>query len=234
MSDVVLQAQRIAKFFGDRPVLHGIDFTARAGQAAVIVGRNGVGKSTLIRVFCGLARPSAGRLLLFGRNPVDLAAEQFRRLGVLLHHSLLYPNLSARENLEFYGEIYGIAEPAACAAQWLRRIGLERFADDPVTALSRGMEQRLAIARAMLADPDLILLDEPFAALDGDGAALVAALIREALERKAAVLFTAHAPIELEGVDLGLFKLEGNGLTPFKDEGRRRALRSLLRRFNDA
>jgi heme exporter protein A len=144
MSDVVLQAQRIAKFFGDRPVLHGIDFTARAGQAAVIVGRNGVGKSTLIRVFCGLARPSAGRLLLFGRNPVDLAAEQFRRLGVLLHHSLLYPNLSARENLEFYGEIYGIAEPAACAAQWLRRIGLERFADDPVTALSRGMEQRLA------------------------------------------------------------------------------------------
>ncbi len=92
------------------------------------------------------------------------------------------------------------------------------------------MEQRLGIARAMIADPDLILLDEPFAALDADGAALVGDLIKEALGRMAAVLFTAHAPLEIEGVDLGLFKLESNGLTPFQEEPRRRALRSLLRR----
>jgi heme exporter protein A len=230
MTEAVLQAQRISKFFGDRPVLHGINFTARPGQAAVIVGRNGVGKSTLIRVFCGLARPSAGRLLLFGAEPVRLAAAQFRRLGVLLHQTLLYPNLSARENLEFYAEIYALAEPAAHAARWLERVGLERAADEPVSALSRGMEQRLGIARAMLADPDLILLDEPFSALDRDGSAMVAGLIREALARQAAVLFTAHTPLEIEGVDLGLFKLESSGLTPFREEPRRRALRSLLRR----
>src|SRR5271169_1528722 len=121
MTEAVLQAQRISKFFGDRPVLHGINFTARPGQAAVIVGRNGVGKSTLIRVFCGLARPSAGRMLLFGEEPARLAAPEFRRLGVLLHQTLLYSNLSARENLEFYGEIYGIPEPSAHALRWLAR-----------------------------------------------------------------------------------------------------------------
>jgi len=230
MSEVVLQAQRITKFYGDRPVLHGIDFSARTGQAAVIVGRNGVGKSTLIRVFCGLARPSAGRLLLFGEEPARLAAPEFRRLGVLLHQTLLYSNLSARENLEFYGEMYDIPEPSAHAARWLERVGLERAADEPASALSRGMEQRLGIARALIANPDLILLDEPFAALDAEGAALVGDLIREALGRMAAVVFTAHAPLEIEGVDLGLFKLETNGLTPLKEDSRRGAFRSLLRR----
>lgn len=231
MAEVVLQAQRISKFFGDRPVLHAVNFTAHGGDAAVIVGRNGVGKSTLIRVFCGLTRPSAGRLLLFGREPTALAAAQFRRIGVLLHQTLLYPNLSARENIEFYSELFDIAQPAAHASRWLERIGLEHAADEQVSALSRGMEQRLAIARAMLADPELILLDEPFAALDADGAALVAGLIREALARNAAVIFTAHAPLEMADVELGLFKLESGGLTPFKDEGRRGALRSLLRRL---
>jgi heme ABC exporter ATP-binding subunit CcmA len=226
----VLQAQRIAKFFGDRPVLHGIDFSVSPGQAAVIVGRNGVGKSTLIKVFCGLARPSAGRLLLFGQEPARLAAPQFRRLGVLLHQTLLYPNLSARENLEFYSEIYGISAPSAHARQWLKRVGLERAADEPASALSRGMEQRLAIARAMIADPDLILLDEPFAALDAEGAALVGDLIKDALGRMAAVLFTAHAALEIEGVELGSFKLESNGLTPLKEDSRRGPFRSLLRR----
>ncbi len=231
MADVLLQAQRVAKFFGDRPVLHALDFSARGGEAAVIVGRNGVGKSTLIRVLCGLARPSAGRLLLFGREPTTLAAPEFRRIGVLLHQTLLYPNLSARENLEFYSRIFGIVDCAAHALRWLERVGLSRAAEQPVTALSRGMEQRLAIARAMLADPDLILLDEPFAALDADGAALVTALIREALARSAAVIFTAHSPLEIMGVDLGLFKLEGGALSPFKEDGRRGPLRSLLRRL---
>jgi heme exporter protein A len=231
MAELVLQAQRVSKFFGDRPVLHAIDFSARGGDAALIVGRNGVGKSTLIKLFCGLARPSVGRLLLFGSEPTTLAAAQFRRLGVLLHQTLLYPNLSARENLEFYGQLYELPDPAAHAAQWLERTGLERAAEEPVSALSRGMEQRLGIARAMLADPDLILLDEPYAALDADGAALVTGLIRAALERGAAVIFTAHAPLEIGGVELGLFKLESNGLMPLKDEARRGALRHLLRRL---
>jgi heme exporter protein A len=230
MTDALLQAQRIAKFYGDRPVLHGINFVARPGQAALIVGRNGVGKSTLIRVFCGLSRPSAGRVLLFGAEPVRLAADQFRRLGVLLHQTLLYPNLSVSENLVFYGEIYGVTEPAAHAARWIERIGLERAAGEPVSALSRGMEQRLGIARAMLADPDLILLDEPFSALDLHGTQMVSALIREALARQAAVVFTAHAPMEIEGVELGLLRLESDGLKPIKEENRRRAIRTLLRR----
>jgi heme ABC exporter ATP-binding subunit CcmA len=231
MAEVVLQAQRVSKFFGERPVLNAVSFLARAGEASVIVGRNGVGKSTLIKVFCGLTRPSAGRLLMFGREPAELPADHFRRVGVLLHQTLLYPRLSVRENLQFYGELMGIEHPGANAERWLERVGLERATGEPASALSRGMEQRLGIARAMLADPDLILLDEPFAALDADGAALVTGLIREALARDAAVVFTAHAPLEMVGVELGLFKLESSGLTPFKDEGRRGALRSLLRRL---
>jgi heme exporter protein A len=231
MAEVFLQAQRISKFYGNRPVLHLIDFIARSGEASVIVGRNGVGKSTLLKVFCGLSRPSTGRLLLFGREPTSLEAAQFQRVGVLLHQTLLYPNLSARENLEFYGQLFGVAEPAAHAGQWLQRVGLERAADEPVSALSRGMEQRLGVARAMLAEPDLLLLDEPYAALDADGAAMVTGVIRQALARGAAVVFTAHAPLEIAGVEVGLFRLENSGLTPLKDEGRRGALRSLLRRL---
>jgi heme exporter protein A len=231
MAEVLLQAQRITKFYGDRPVLHAIDFAARGGEAAVIVGRNGVGKSTLLKVFCGLIRPNTGRLLLFGTEPTSLAAAQFRRIGVLLHQTLLYPNLSARENLEFYSELFGIAEPAARAGLWLERVGLERAADEPVGALSRGMEQRLAIARAMLAEPDLLLLDEPYAALDVDGAAMVTGILREALARGGAVVFTAHAPLEIAGVEVALFRLENSGLASLKDEGRRGALRSLLRRL---
>jgi len=231
MAETLLQAQRISKFYGDRPVLHAIDFAACGGEAAVIVGRNGVGKSTLIKLLCGLARPSGGRLLLFGREPTALASSEFRRIGVLLHQSLLYPNLSVRENLEFYSRIMRVAEPVKHAARWLARVGLQDAADEPVRALSRGMEQRLGIARAMLAEPDLILLDEPFAALDADGAALVTGVIREALARGAAVIFTAHSPLEIPGVDLQAFKLETSALTPLKEEGRRGGLRTLLRRL---
>ncbi len=159
-----------------------------------------------------------------------MAAQQFRRVGVLLHQSLLYPRLTCRENMEFYSELFAIPDAGAHARRWLERVGLQRAADELVSALSRGMEQRLGIARAMLADPDLILLDEPFAAMDADGVALVSSLVREALAREAAVIFTAHAPLEIAGVDLRMFKLESNGLTPFKDEGRRGSLRNLLRR----
>jgi heme exporter protein A len=230
MAEVLLQAERISRFFGERPVLHGVNLTVQPGAAALIIGRNGVGKSTLIKIFSGLVRPSAGQLLLFGRDPRLLPADQFRRLGVLLHQTLLYPRLTARENMEFYSELLGVPDAAAHAGRWLERVGLERAAEDPVSALSRGMEQRLGIARAMLAGPDLILLDEPFAAMDADGAALVGSLIREALARGASVVFTAHAPLEVAGVDLEMFNLESNGLTPFRDEGRRGGLRHLLRR----
>lgn len=230
MAEMLLQAQRISKFFGERPVLHGVTLAMQPGAAALIIGRNGVGKSTLIKILCGLVRPSGGQLWLFGKEPRTMPADQFRRLGVLLHHTLLYPGLSARENLEFYSELFGIPDAAAHAARWLERIGLQRAAQEQVSALSRGMEQRLGIARAMLAAPDLILLDEPFAAMDADGAALVGSLIREALTRRAAVIFTAHAPLEIAGVELEMFNLESNGLTPLKDEGRRGGLRHLLRR----
>jgi heme exporter protein A len=231
MAEVFLQATRLSKFYGDRPVLAAIDLTLHAGQAALVIGRNGVGKSTLIRLLAGLSRPGGGRLSLFGRDSIDLAPRDLRRLGVLLHQSLLYPNLTARENLEFYSELYGVKDPSGNAATWLERVGLERYAERPARALSRGMEQRLGLARAMVATPDLVLLDEPFAALDGEGAALVLGLIQAAVIRGAAVLLTAHSTLEFEGLELSYFRLEGGRLEAAKEDARRAPLLTRLRKL---
>ena len=120
--------------------------------------------------------------MLFGEPARSLKPELRRRVGLLSHQSFLYPNLTARENLEFYATLYGIEGASAAAVEWLERVALGAAADARVRGFSRGMEQRLAIARAMIARPDVLMLDEPFAALDADGAALAAALVREAME----------------------------------------------------
>lgn len=236
MSDLLLQATGLSKFYGEWPVLAAIDLSLRAGQAAMVVGRNGVGKSTLIKMLAGLSRPDAGRLLIFGREVADRGPRERTRLGVLLHQSMLYPQLSALENLSFYAQLYHLDDPLAVARAWLERVGLERYASRPVRALSRGMEQRLAVVRALVANPDLILLDEPLAALDSEGIALVCGLIHDALARGAAVLLTAHGALALEGIELEYWRLEDGRLAPWredepKDDGRRAArLRALLRR----
>jgi heme ABC exporter ATP-binding subunit CcmA len=225
MSELLLQADALSKFYGEWPVLVGIDLRLRPGQAAMVVGRNGAGKSTLIKLLAGLSRPDAGRLLLFGREFAERGSRELRRLGVLLHYSMLYSQLSALENLSFYAQLYRLDDPMTVAASWLTRIGLERYAGRPVRALSRGMEQRLALARALIANPDVILLDEPLAALDREGIGLVCRLLRDALARGAAVLLSAHGALELEGIELEYWRLQEGRLAPWQtddrnDEGR--------------
>jgi heme exporter protein A len=214
-------------------VLREIDFRLLPGHGAFVIGGNGAGKSTLISILAGLCAPSAGVALVFGQDTRSLAARYRKRIGMMTHQSMLYPNLSARENLEFYAELYSIADPRASADQWLDRVGLAGVADARVRTFSRGMEQRLAAARALLHEPALLLLDEPFASLDHDGAEIVARLIRGAIDRGAAVVATAHAVPEIEGVEFAVYEISRGLLVhrAHKEEVRRGGrIRSLLGR----
>jgi heme exporter protein A len=137
-----------------------------AGQYVALLGANGAGKSTLLKILATLIPPSSGQLLLFGDAVGHDGWAARRRIGLIGHQSMLYRDLSAFENLVFFGRLYGVSDPAARAQTLLKAVDLWDRADDPVKALSRGMMQRVAIARALVHDPDLLLADEPFDGLD--------------------------------------------------------------------
>jgi heme ABC exporter ATP-binding subunit CcmA len=206
-----IEARGLDKSFGAIPVLRGVNLVVAAGRGVMIIGRNGAGKSTLVRILAGLSTSTAGEALLFGRASRELDPALRRRVGLLTHQSFLYPNLTARENLEFYAKVYGLDGSRGGARsdimRWLERVGLAAAANERVRTFSRGMEQRLALARAMLHAPGVLLMDEPFAALDTDGVVLAATLIREALERGCAIALTAHEPLKLEGITLDLVEI---------------------------
>jgi heme exporter protein A len=207
MTAALIEAGALGKSFGPTPVLRDVNLCVEAGCGTAVIGVNGAGKSTLIRLLAGLSAPSLGAALLFGEAARALRPALRRRVGLLSHQSFVYPNLTARENLEFYATLYGIEDARAAATEWLTRVALGVAADARVRGISRGMEQRLALARAMLAGPDVLILDEPFAALDPDGVALATALIGEAMARGCAVLASAHSPGAFEEIGLAIFML---------------------------
>jgi len=232
MAAPVIETHALGKTFGLAPVLRDTAFSLLPGAAAIVIGANGAGKSTLLKILAGLVAPSDGYALVFGEDTRCFSPRCRGRIGMVSHQSFLYPSLTARENLKFYGELYGIADPSAAAESWLERVGLSDFGRERVRTFSRGMEQRLAVARAMIHDPALLLLDEPFAALDADGRSRVTALIKSALEEGCSVLATAHQPFEIEEVALDLYEIVRGQVVPFqeKEEGRRGGrLRSLPR-----
>lgn len=218
MSAPVVETHALGKTYGMVPVLREVELRLLSGSGAFIIGANGSGKSTLLRMLAGISAPSAGHALVFGQDTRRLTARYRRRIGLMAHQSFLYPNLTARENLEFYAGLYAIPEPKAAAGEWLARVGLAPFAETRVRAFSRGMEQRLSAARAMIAEPSLLLLDEPFAALDHEGVTIMGALIRAALERGASVLATAHNIAEIEGVAFENFEILNGRLMPHRDK----------------
>jgi len=226
LSQPILEARGLAKLFGAAAVFSGVDLKVDPGEAVLVSGRNGVGKSTLIKTLCGLSASDSGESLIFGRNCRQHRGIE-RRVGVLTHQSMLYPNLTARENLEFYGELYSIPSPSTAASRWLERMDLAAASDKRVRSFSRGMEQRLAIARAMLPEPELILMDEPFAALDIDGVAIVADLIRDSIAHQRAILITAHAPLDLGAVQFTTYELARGRLLALSGPSPRERLRSL-------
>ncbi len=170
-----VELRGLARYFGERAALRDLSLTLRAGATLAVLGRNGAGKSTLLRILSTLLRPHAGEITLFG-EPLPRRAFAVRgRLGLLAHEPLLYRDLSGRENLLYHARLRGI-EPARIE-HLLERVQMQRRADDPVRLLSRGMVQRLAVCRAVLHEPELLLLDEPLANLDPAASELVEPLI---------------------------------------------------------
>lgn len=189
---VLLKAEGLTKQFGYRPVLNKLNLTVAAGEVVALFGPNGAGKSTLLRLVTGLSSRFGGQLALFGETVTHVSPALRQRLALLGHQSFCYEALSGHENLTFYARLHGLVQPEQLALHWLNRVGLTLFAHEPVATYSRGMQQRLALARCLLTEPDLICLDEPGTGLDLQGADLLQAEVRAARERGAGVLLVTH------------------------------------------
>ena len=190
----LVEVEGLRKDFGWLPVLRGLDFQLRRGEFAVLLGANGSGKSTLLRLLCGLARPSSGQIRVGGWSMPGEAAAVRANIGFLAHRPLLYDNLSARENLDFFAKLYNIpqAERTERRDDLLRQVGLYERADALVRGFSRGMTQRLSLARAMLHQPDILLFDEPYTGLDSGARDMLDGLLSAAHERGCAIMMSTH------------------------------------------
>jgi heme exporter protein A len=175
---LAIECRGLARHFGERTALREVTLEVPAGASLAVLGRNGAGKSTLLRIFASLLRPHAGEVLIFG-EPLPRRAWAVRaRLGLLGHEPLLYRELTGRENLDYHARLHRV--PPERVTEVLAAVDMDRRADDPVRLLSRGMVQRLAIARAVLHRPQLLLLDEPRANLDPGASELIEPLIGRA------------------------------------------------------
>jgi heme ABC exporter ATP-binding subunit CcmA len=181
----------LEKRFGPVVALAGLDFAVPAGSVLAVLGPNGAGKSTLLRLLAGLARPSAGRVRI-GRAAGGDRRRMRGQVGYVGHATFLYANLTARENLLFAARLYGVADPARRAEALLAAQGLAALAERPAGSLSRGQAQRLAIARGLVHDPPVVLLDEPFTGLDPTSADRLAAQVRALAAAGRAVVLVTH------------------------------------------
>jgi len=175
----LLVARGISRRFGYRNVIENVSFEVGGGEVLLLIGHNGAGKTTLIRLLAGLLEPSRGTVS---------RSESF---GVVMHDSMLYDSLSARENLQFFGRLHGKSD-AVHLADLLERVGLEEHADRRVATYSRGMVQRLTLARSLLPDPDLLLLDEPLTGLDDTASGMVRGILSAFREKNRGVVLTTH------------------------------------------
>ena len=188
----------VARYFGRRKALSQVNFTCAAGEIVGLLGPNGAGKSTLLNILATLLSPSKGHITYGDRTAGEGGADVRARIGMLGHDLFLYPELTARENLTFFGHLYGLADVPGAAANALELAGLSARGDDFVSGFSRGMRQRVALERALLHDPKLILLDEPFTGLDQ---ASVAALVSRLRNRQQAGCLIVLATHDLEIAD---------------------------------
>jgi len=189
----LIRCEHVEKRFGHKRVLRDVSFTVAAGEVLSLLGANGSGKTTLLRIISALDRPDEGEVWL-GPVPLSSAAAEIRRyVGVVAHAPLLYDRLTGSENLNFYARLYDLEKPQKRIEQILRTLDLWRWRDDAVRTYSRGMAQRLAIARALLHDPPVVVLDEPDTGLDRESIELLTELVAQLRSRSRAVVTTTHS-----------------------------------------
>ncbi len=185
-----IAVRKLWKYYGDYPALREISLDIGQGRCCALLGRNGAGKTTLLRILGGLSPYQQGEVSLFGQAPRGRGAR--RSSGFLGHGIGVYEDLSAQENLRFFARVHGIDDVSGTVAKWLERVGLARVAGMPVRQFSRGMRQRLALARTFQHEPQVLLLDEPFTSLDDKAIAMLSDLLNEARQRGATIVLSTH------------------------------------------
>lgn len=190
----MIEIRGLVKAYGLQPVLRKLDLSIGRGEFVALLGPNGSGKSTLLRQLAGLTQPTAGTITIGGWELPREAAAVRAQIGMVSHKLLLYDNLSARENLTFFARLYNLpaAEARSRIEALLTRVGLARRGDDLVRTYSRGMQQRLSIARALLHRPHVLLMDEPYTGLDQDASQVLDALLSEAHAEGHTIVMTTH------------------------------------------
>ncbi len=226
-----LKLDRVSRHYGRRRALWRVSLEVAAGDVVGLLGPNGAGKSTLLRLLATLIAPSSGRVHYGDRTAREMGGALRRRIGYLSHDLQLYPELTARENLEFFARLYGDRQPDERVAAALRSARLDDRADEPVQRFSRGMRQRLALERTLLHAPRLVLLDEPFTGLDDRSAVDLAARLRALGGDGRIVLLATHDIDVVEDVLDRAVVLQRGRATPLEREGR--TLRDRYREAGD-
>jgi heme exporter protein A len=188
----MIHVRKLVKRFGLKVVLRGLDFEVQPGEFVALLGPNGAGKTTFLRILASLSRPSMGQVNLAGFSLPSEASAVRRRLGVVSHMPLLYGDLTAEENLRFFAHLYAVQHIEQRIDEVLGMVGLAPRRRDLVRTFSRGMQQRLAIGRAVLHDPEVMLFDEPYTGLDQDASEMLDSVLREVAARGRTVVMTSH------------------------------------------
>jgi heme exporter protein A len=214
VSGAELRVVDLSVSFGRVQALDGVSLEFRPGILFGVMGPNGAGKTTLLRILCGAVRPTRGEVFVAGHAVSDAEGPWRRRIGLLSHQSFLYPGLSAAENLDFYARLYSLADRRSLVSRALEEVGLAERRGDAVRTFSRGMLQRLALARTLLHDPDVVFLDEPYTGLDPHAAAMLnRTLQRLRDERRTVVLVTHNVSQGLEMADRVAVQVRGRWIS---------------------
>jgi heme exporter protein A len=210
---LTIQFSEVEKRYGMRLALRGVSLSIAAGECVALVGHNGSGKTTLLKIAAQLTKPSRGKIAFHaGDNPISLE-EVKSKVGMVGHHTLLYEELTAEENLIFFAKLFGLDNPPEKARQALHPVGLTGRAADVVRTFSRGMRQRLSIARALLASPGLLLLDEAGTGLDPEGQHWLGATIQRLRDAGCTILMSTHGRNETQGAVTRAIRLDGGKIT---------------------
>ena len=188
----MITVKKLVKRFGMKTVLRGVDFEVQPGEFVALLGPNGAGKTTFLRILASLSRPSLGEVRVANYRLPHQAAAVRARLGVVSHLPLLYGDLTAEENLQFYARMYNVENSEARITEVLDLVGLETRRRDLVRTFSRGMQQRLAIGRAVIHDPEVMLFDEPYTGLDQDASSMLDEVLQSVAAKGRTVVMTSH------------------------------------------